>query len=101
MYFKSNDPLIKISSMLRQAIIIKRKIHKIYDIIKCSNPENIASEVLGEYSYLVLKENIFSLKDLWEIHNGSFILKLKDFLFKLENHIKAECSVIIKLIKHN
>lgn len=98
-YFKSNDPLIKISSMLRQAIIIKRKIHKIYDIMKCSNPEKIALEILKKYSYLVLKENLFSLQDLWEIHNGSFILKLKDFLFKLENHIKSECQVIINLMK--
>jgi len=96
-YFKSNDPLIKISSMLRQAIIIKRKIHKIFDIIKCLNLEKIVSEILEAYSYLVLKENLFSLKDLWEIHNGSFILKLKDFLFKLENHIKLDCQVIIKI----
>lgn len=85
--------------MLRQAIIIKRKIHKIYDIMKCSNPEKIATEVLGEYSYLVLKENLFSLKDLWEIHNGSFILKIKEFLFKLENHIKSDCPVIITILK--
>lgn len=80
--------------MLRQAIIIKRKIHKIYDLIKCPNPEKIASDILKEYTYLVLKENLFSLKDLWEIHNGSFILKIKDFLFKLENHIKYDCKVI-------
>ncbi len=83
--------------MLRQAIIIKRKIHKIFDIIKCLNLEKIVSEILEAYSYLVLKENLFSLKDLWEIHNGSFILKLKDFLFKLENHIKLDCQVIIKI----
>jgi len=94
-YFKSDDPLIKASSLLKQAIIIKRKIHKIYDIMKCTNPEIILLEILGEYSYLVLKENLFTLRDLLEIHNGSFILKIKDFMFKLENHIKNECHVYI------
>jgi hypothetical protein len=84
--------------MLRQAIIIKRKIHKIFDIMKCSNLERIATDILGRYSYLVLKDNLFSLLDLWEIHNGSFILKIKDSLFKLENHIKLECQVIKKFI---
>lgn len=93
LYFKSDDPIIKVSSMLKQAIVIKRKIHKIYDIMKCSDSEKIANEILGEYSYLVIKENLFSLRDLWEIHNGSFILKIKDYMFKLENHIKSECAV--------
>lgn len=79
--------------MLKQAIVIKRKIHKIFDIMKCSKPDEIAYQILGEYNYLVLKENLFSLKDLCEIYDGTFILKIKDFMFKLENHIKNECQV--------
>ena len=55
--FRSDDPLIKSSSMLKQALIYKRKIHKIFDLIKCKDFEEIAKRTLKDYSYLVLKEN--------------------------------------------
>lgn len=90
--FRSDDPLIKSSSMLKQTLIYKRKIHKIFDLIKCKDFEDVAKKILKEYSYLVLKENLFTLRDLWEIHNGSFILKIKEFMLNLENHIK-NCQV--------
>ena len=91
---KANDNVIRKSSALKHCIVTKRKIHRIFDLIKC-NPEEIASNILGGYNYLVLLENVFSLKDLCEIHNGEFEIKLHDFLSQLEKHILSECQTCI------
>ena len=80
------------SSLLKTSVILKRKIHKIYDLMKCSNLESFAHSVLDKYTYFVLKENMFSLQDLSKIYEGSLIPKMKEFFSSFEKHL-LECQV--------
>lgn len=90
---RSNDYILKQSSLLKQAITIKRKIHKIFDLMKCSNSEAFIFSSLNKYNYFALKENLFSLKDLVDINDYKMINQLKEYLSKFENHIRFECSI--------
>ena len=92
-HIKQNDHIIKESSLLHSAIVLKRKIHKIFDLMKCDNSESFVFNTLKEYKYLVLRETLFSLKDLVDIYEFRLIKKLKDFLLKFEDHILKECVV--------
>lgn len=94
-HIKQKDPIIKESTLLHTAILFKRKIHKIFDLMKCEDSESFVIQTLGNYKHFVLRENLFSLKDLMGIYEYSLIRKLKDFLVKFENHILTECSVFI------
>src|SRR4051812_11008698 len=47
-YIQKKDIILKISSLFRQAVLIKRKIHKIYDLMKCDNPDVFAMNTLGK-----------------------------------------------------
>jgi hypothetical protein len=85
------------SSQLKQSVIIKRKIHKIFDLMKCQNLDTYVENTLGKYNYLILKENMFSLKDLSEIYEGKFIIKLRAFFKTYEDHILS-CKVIYILL---
>ena len=96
-HIKLNDYLLVISFRLRQAIILKRKIHKIFDMMKCESAEEFALNSLKEYKYLVLKQNLFSLKDLCKINDFSLIYKLQDFFFIFEHHIQKDCQVKMNL----
>ena len=80
------------SSQLKTSVILKRKIHKIYDLMKCQGLESFAHSILGKYIYFVLKENMFSLQDLSIIYEGSLIPKMKEFFSLLEKHL-LECQV--------
>lgn len=90
-HIKYKNPIVSLSSLLKQSLVLKRKIHKIFDLMKCSYDEFIGN-VLGEYKYLVFKENYFSLNDLCEINNYSFIIKLHDFVDLFEKHILQDCE---------
>ena len=68
-HIKPNDSSLKISFRLRQAIILKRKIHKIFDLMKCEGAEKFVIDTMDEYKYLVLKQNLFSMKDLCDIND--------------------------------
>jgi len=60
--------------------VVKREIHLIYDMI-CD--EKLIENLLQDRINLVLKENLFSLKNLCEIYDGSlmkFIEKCKKYL---------------------
>jgi len=91
-HIKSADPILKKSHALQISIILKRKIHKIFDLMKCEKRDEFVIEVLGEHKYLVLKENLISLKDLFDIEEQVFIGKLQNYLYKFENHILNECE---------
>ena len=88
-----NDLSLQFSIRLRQAIILKRKLHKIFDMMNCKSAEDFVLNTLKEYKYFVLKQNVFSMKDLCEINDYSLIFKLQDFFFKFENHLRKECQV--------
>jgi len=94
-HIKQSDSIISQSTLLHTAIIMKKKIHKIFDLMKCENPDVFAINTLGKYKYLVLRETLFSLKDLVEISEFKMMTKLEEFLKKFEDHILNECSVII------
>lgn len=94
-----NDNALKKSFRLRQAVILKRKLHKIFDMMKCYNAENFILETLKEYKYFVLKQNFFSMKDLCEINDYSLIYKLQDFFNLFQKHILKDCQVYIALMK--
>ncbi len=100
-HIKQKDPVIKESTLLHTAILFKRKIHKIFDLMKCEQAETFVFNTLGTYKHFVLRENLFSLKDLVDIYEYRLISKLKDFLNKFEKHILKECSVIIYFILFN
>ena len=90
-YFKKNDILIKKIYQLNKVIEIKKIINNIFNIMKCKNKFKIIEEILGEYNYLALKECIFSMKDLVEINNHTFIKKINQFKNKFIQHISGEC----------
>jgi hypothetical protein len=93
-HVKQNDHIIKKSTLLHQAILLKRKIHKIYDLMKCDHLENFVISVLGHsYKHLVLREILFSLKDLVDIYEYRMLSKLKEYLRKFEDHILKDCTV--------
>ena len=94
-YFKQTDPIIKRTEVLHSALILKRKIHKIFDLMKCDNKDEFVKEVLGEYQYLLLHENLFSLRDLVEINDLSFFDKLTVFEKKMEDHILKDCQTCL------
>ena len=91
-YIKQSDPIIKKSEQLRTALILKRKIHKIFDLMKCEKANEFVKETLGHYQYLVLHENLFSLQDLVEIYEQSFFDKLNTFYVSMKKHILNDCT---------
>ena len=67
--------------------------------MKCDEYAMVADNILGDYKYLVLKENLFSLNDLYEIYEGEdFIPRLMKYIGLLEDHIVNKCEVIINII---
>ena len=92
-YIKQSDPIIKKSEQLRSALILKRKIHKIFDLMKCEKANDFVKETLGEHKYLVLHENLFSLEDLVEIYEETFFDKLNTYYKKMKQHILVDCTV--------
>ena len=91
-YITKKDQICKNNNELYQAILLKKKIHIIFDLMKCEEKENIIKQILGKYDYLVLRENFFSLRDLVEINEMIFFDKISEFEKKLENHILLECN---------
>ena len=42
---KSYDRLLKKSMLLEEAVVLKRKIHKIFDLMKCEKAEQVALSI--------------------------------------------------------
>ena len=91
-YFQNNDILLKKISQLHKILEIKKIINYIFDIMKCENKFKFVEEQFGEYEYLLLKEYLFSMKDLVEIHNKTFLQRLNYFKNILVRHISGECD---------
>ena len=60
--------------------------------MKCEKKEEFVFNTLKDYKYLLLKENVFSLKDMAGIADKSFLYELYNFVEKFENHILSECT---------
>ena len=91
-YITKKDQICKNNNELYQAILLKKKIHIIFDLMKCEEKENIIKQILGKYDYLVLREYFFSIRDFVEINEMIFFDKISEFEKKLENHILLECN---------
>ena len=90
-YFKKDDKLLKKVLQLNKVIKIKKVINHIFNIMKCENKFKFVEDILGEYEYLALKEYVFSLRDLAEIKNKIFYIKIQEFKNKFVKHISGEC----------
>ncbi len=97
-HIKTKDHLIKLSPAFHKAILLKRKIHKIFDLMKCDNADQFALNIIGEYKHLVLRENLFSIRDLVNIQENKMNVILTEFLLKFEDHILKECDVILYIL---
>ena len=88
-YLKKKDELLK--NIPGSVLKLKKELHKIFDFMKCQDTLNFLENNIRDFKYIVLKEYIFSLKDLVEIHNRTFIKKLKDIKNIFIKHLKEEC----------
>ena len=86
--FKKTDKVLRKSDVLLRAIMLRKKIHLIYDLMKCNQMNDIVEKILGDHRYLVLKEIIFSLEDLVKINDLSFFKQLSFYAEELESHLK-------------
>ena len=90
-YFKKYDKLLKKIRQLNEVIEIKEDINNIFDYMKCENKFQFLKDNLGEYEYLVLKEYLFSMRDLVEINNKTFYEKIDRIKKRFVKHISGEC----------
>ena len=88
-YLKKKDELLK--NIPGSVLKLKKELQKIFDFMKCEDTLNFLENNIPDFKYIVLKEYIFSLKDLVEIHNRTFIKKLKDIKNIFIKHLKEEC----------
>ena len=89
--FKKDESLIKQTPIMNQVVQIKIILNYIFDKIKCENKMKLIEETLGEYKYLVLKEIIFTIRDLVEINSKTFLIKINNFFKALVKHISGDC----------
>ena len=90
--FKREEDLIKNIPVMSQVVQIKIIMNYIFDKMKCDKKTEFIEDTLGEYKYLVLKEIIFSIRDLVEMDNKSFLKKINKFFNALVKHVSGECQ---------
>jgi len=71
---------------------MKRQLHLIFDMI-CES--SVVLDLVGDNANLLLKENLFSLKNLSEINNGAMDRYMQKMYNMLNGHIIG-CSVIVR-----
>lgn len=89
---KGTEKIVKYSFMLQSMIILKQKIHKVFDLMKCSSKEHVVERILGDKVYLLMKENFFSLKDLFDLDKNHLLLKLGKLFDEMQKHILEDCK---------
>ena len=88
-YLKKKDELLK--NIPESVLKLKKELCNIFNYMKCEDVFNFLEKNIPDFKYIVLKEYIFSLKDLIEIHNRTFIKKLKNIKNIFIRHLKEEC----------
>ena len=88
-YLKKKDELLK--NIPESVLKLKKELRNIFNYMKCEEVFNFLEKNIPDFKYIVLKEDIFSLKDLIEIHNRTFIKKLKNIKNIFIRHLKEEC----------
>ena len=91
--FKKNKKEEIINKIPKKILVIKKSINKIFNYMKCDNVFDFIETKIPQYKYLLLKEKIFSLKDLISMHNSNkFFQTLQNIKDILISHIKFECE---------
>ena len=76
-----------------EVLRIKKDINELFNHMKCENAFDFIENKIPQYKYLLLKEKIFSLKDLILMHNSNkFIQILTNIYNILKTHINSECE---------
>lgn len=73
-------------------MILKRSLHLLFDMI-CNH--YIVLDVIQDNKNMLLKINLFSLKNFYEISNGSLEAKLQKKYKLLKNHVWG-CAKCLK-----
>ena len=89
--FNKKNKLLEKIPQLNKVIKITKIIKNMFNLMKCKNKFKIKDEIFGEYDYFLLKEIIFSMKDLVEINNKTFIKKINKYKDRLSLHLSEEC----------
>ncbi|CAD8143207.1 unnamed protein product [Paramecium pentaurelia] len=76
--------LLQLNKTLFEFLVLKRQIHLLYDMI--CDPK-LVQTLLEKRMNLCLKRNCFSLKDLYEIYNGSLTKVIQGYYVILYKHI--------------
>ena len=71
---------------------IKKDLRLIFNFIKCKDTFDLLERNLPQHKHIVLKEYIFSLKDLVEMHNEKLYKKLKEAKKVFVKHLN-ECQI--------
>ena len=87
---KKDDELLK--HIPKSVLYLKKDLKKIFNFMKCEKAFDFLDEKIPEYKYIFLKENIFSIKDLVDIHNRTFTKKLKEIKNIFIKHLIEECE---------
>lgn len=76
---------------LRDLLVARRKVHKLFDLIKCNKWNSILEiNELGDYKNLVLRDCYLSFEQLYNLKNLQQIIE--QIYFILLAHIQT-CSV--------
>ena len=86
---KNKDELF--THIPNSALRLKKDIRNIFDYMKCEDPFDFLDRTIPDCKYIVLKEYIFSLRDLNDIYNKTFTNKLKKIKEIFVKHITEEC----------
>ena len=90
---KKNKKEEIINKIPQEILRIKKNINKLFNYMKCENAFDFIEIKIPQYKYILLKEKIFSLKDLIEMHNSNkFTQTLKNIQDLLINHISSDCE---------
>jgi len=79
-----DSKLLRTSKTFYDALVMKRQLHLIFDMI-CES--SVVLDLVGDNANLLLKENLFSLKNLSEINNGAMDRYMQKMYNMLNGHI--------------
>jgi len=79
-----DSKLLSKSKTFYDALVMKRQLHLIFDMI-CES--SAALDLIGDNANLLLKENLFSLKNLSEINSGAMERYMQKMYTMLNGHV--------------
>jgi hypothetical protein len=89
--------IVKKNANLYEALVLKRQLHLIFDYI-CQI--SFIHDLMDFNGNLLLKINLFSLKDLQEIYTGALTKHMRNWYQILSKHIMSNCNTCMAKGKH-